>query len=157
MTTKLNTFNQIQLKNDIPDIRPGDVVKVYQKIKEVVKKEKKATEEKERIQVFEGMVIARKHGTGISSTITVRKIIDGVGVERVFPLHSPSIQKIEILRRGKVKRAKLYYLRRAKGKKARLKYKEFSEAVAEKPAETEGEAPTDTFQEVNRSTEVHSQ
>lgn len=137
MTTKLNTFNQIQLKNDIPDIRPGDVVKVYQKIKEVVKKEKKVAEEKERIQVFEGVVIARKHGKGISSTITVRKIIDGVGVERVFPLHSPSIQKIEILRRGKVRRAKLYYLRRAKGKKARLKYKEFSEAVAEKPVETE--------------------
>jgi len=110
----------------LPDIRPGDTVRVYQKIKEVAKKNKtsKKEVEKERIQSFEGIVLARKHGKGISSTITVRKIIDGVGVERIFPLHSPSIERIEIVSRGKVRRAKLYYLRKRVGKKAKLKTKE---------------------------------
>ncbi len=115
MTTKLEIFNQASLKKDLPDIRPGDTVRVYQKIKEG---------EKERIQAFEGEVIARKHGKGISSTITVRKLISGIGVEKIFPLHLPTIEKIEILKRGKVRRAKLYYLREIKGKKAKLKQKE---------------------------------
>lgn len=104
---------------EIPDVQPGDTVKVYQKITDV-----RDGKTKERIQVFEGVVLARKHGKGISSTITVRKVIDGVGVERVFPLHSPFIEKIEIVRSSKVRRAKLYYLREAKGRKARLKTKE---------------------------------
>ena len=127
MITKIDSFNKTQLKKDLPDIRPGDTVRVGQKIKE---------KDKERIQDFEGVVIAKKHGKGISGTITVRRVISGVGVEKVFPLHSPTIEKIEILRRGKVTRAKLYYLRTAKGKKARLKTEEFSEAIADKTAET---------------------
>jgi len=121
MTTLLEKFNKDQQKN-LPDLRPGDTIKVYQKVKEG---------DKERIQIFEGIIIARKHGKGISATITVRKVVGGVGVERIFPIHSPSIDKIEVVRRGKVRRAKLYYLREAKGKKAKLKNKEFSEAIAE--------------------------
>jgi len=117
-------FNQEQLKNDLPDIRPGDTVRVYQKIKE---------KDKERIQVFEGLVLARKHGKGISSTITVRKVVTGIGVERVFPLHSPNIEKMEIVRRGKVRRSKLYYLRKAKGRKARLKKVDFEQPAVEEP------------------------
>lgn len=103
-----------KLKKELPDIKPGDTVKVYQKIKE---------KDKERLQAFEGVVLARKHGRGISATITVRRIVSGVGVEKIFPIHSPIIEKIEILKRSKVRRAKLYYLRTAKGKKARLKRK----------------------------------
>lgn len=121
MSKLLDQFNKQQLKT-LPDIRPGDTILVHQKIKEGGK---------ERIQVFEGIVIARKHGKGISSTITVRKIVDGIGVERIFPVHSPSIEKIEVAKRGKVRRAKLYYLRTAKGKKSRLKNKEFVTAIAE--------------------------
>ena len=127
MPNKFETFIKAQLKTDLPEIRPGDTVRVYQKIQEG---------DKERIQVFEGLVIARKHGKGITSTITVRKVISEIGVERIFPLHSPTIEKIETLRRGRVRRAKLYYLRKAKGKGARLKREEFGEAIAkEKPAE----------------------
>lgn len=135
MNTKLENFIKTQLKTDLPDIRPGDTVQVYQKIKETPKKGKKSEkqEEKPRIQVFEGLVIARKHGKGMPSTITVRKIVSGVGVERIFPVHSPMIEKIEIVKRGKVRRAKLYYLRTAKGRKARLKKRRFTEAIAELP------------------------
>jgi len=126
MSKKLDSFNKEQLK-DMPDIRPGDTIKVHQKIKEG---------DKERIQIFEGVVIARKHGQGISSTITVRRVVSGVGVERIFPVHSPAIAKIEISKKGKVKRSKLYYLRTAKGKRARLKREEqFTGVVA--PVEAE--------------------
>jgi large subunit ribosomal protein L19 len=121
MSTKTEIFKKLQLRNDIADIRPGDIVKIHQKIKE---------KDKERIQVFEGVVIARKHGKGISATITVRKVISGVGVEKIFPIHSPLINKIEIVKRSKVRRAKLYYLREAKGGKVRLKRKEFVSAIA---------------------------
>jgi large subunit ribosomal protein L19 len=124
MTTLLEKFNKEQEKK-LPDLRPGDTIKVHQKIKEGGK---------ERIQIFEGIIIGKKHGKGISATITVRKVVDGVGVERVYPIHSVSIDKIEVLRHGKVRRSKLYYLRTAKGKKARLKKKEFVEAIA--PEET---------------------
>jgi len=106
-------------KTELPDVKPGDTVKVYQKIKEV-----KDNKTKKRIQVFEGQVLARKHGKGITATITVRKVIDGVGVEKIFPLHATAISKIEIVRSTKVRRSKLYYLRTAKGRKARLKTKE---------------------------------
>ncbi len=127
MPNKFETFIKAQLKTDLPEIRPGDTVRVYQKIKEG---------DKERIQVFEGLVIARKHGKGITSTITVRKVISEIGVERIFPLHSPTIEKIETLRRDRVRRAKLYYLRKTKGKRARLKREEFGEVIAkEKPEE----------------------
>ncbi len=125
MSKLIEQFNKAQLK-DLPEIRSGDTIKVHQKVKEG---------DKERIQIFEGVVIAKKHGKGISATITVRKVVGGVGVERIFPIHSPSIDKIEVVRHGKVRRAKLYYLREAKGKKARLKNKEFTEAIATEPAE----------------------
>ncbi|EGL84215.1 50S ribosomal protein L19 [Caldalkalibacillus thermarum TA2.A1] len=100
-----------QLRNDIPQFRPGDTVRVHVKVVEG---------QRERIQVFEGVVI-RRRGTGISETFTVRKISNGVGVERTFPLHSPKIEKLEVVRRGKVRRAKLYYLRKLQGKAARIK------------------------------------
>jgi large subunit ribosomal protein L19 len=111
MATKIENFLKPYLKN-LSDIRPGDVVKVSQKIKEG---------DKERIQDFEGIIIARKHGKEIGATITVRKEISGIGVERIFPLYSPIIEKIEVLQRGKVRRAKLYYLRKARGERARIK------------------------------------
>lgn len=115
MSKKIEEFIGPFLKKDLPEIRAGDTVKVYQKVKEG---------DKEKTQSFEGVVLARKHGKGITSTITVRRVILGVGVERIFPLHSPTITKIEVLRRGKVRRAKLYYLREAKGRKARIKEKQ---------------------------------
>ncbi len=110
---------EANLKGDLPEIKPGDMVKVYQKIKEV-----KDGKTKERVQAFEGQVLARKHGKGVSATITVRKVIDGVGVEKIFPIHSPSIEKIEVERSAKTRRSKLYYLRTAKGRRAKLKTKE---------------------------------
>lgn len=122
----LAEFVKAQLRTDIPDIRPGDTIRVFQKIREG---------DKERIQPFEGLVIARKHGRGISATITVRKISNGVGVERIFPVHSPTIQKIELLRRSKVRRAKLYYIREKAAKEARRKMK--SVAMPEEKEETE--------------------
>ncbi len=132
MPTQAETFNKTNEK-EMPDIRPGDVVKVHQKIKEG---------DKERIQIFEGLVIARKHGQGISSMITVRKVVEGVGVERIFPVHSPSLTKIEIVKSSKVRRSKLYYLRTAKGTKARLKNKALAVAIAPK------ETPTPVVEEV---------
>ena len=125
MTTKIEQFNLSQQKTDLPDIRPGDTILAHQKIKEGAK---------ERIQIFEGVVIARKHGKGTSCTITVRKVVEGIGVERIFPIHSPAISKIEIVKHGKVRRAKLYYLRTTKGKKAKIKKKEFAAAIAEEEA-----------------------
>ncbi len=120
---KTKSLKENQLKKELPDIKPGDVVRVHQKIKEKGKNK----EEKERIQIFEGLVLAKKNGKGVSGTITVRKAISGVGVERIFPVHSPSIDKIEVVKRNKVRRAKLYYLRDRKGKKTRLKQKDLPE------------------------------
>lgn len=126
MSKLLEQFNKLQLK-EMPDIKSGYTVKVHQKIKEG---------DKERIQIFEGVVIARKHGKGINSTITVRKVVDGIGVERIFPVHSPSVEKIEVVKKGKARRSKLYYLRTAKGRKAKLKNKEFASVITEEePAE----------------------
>ena len=98
-----------QLRTDIPSFRPGDTVRVHAKVVEG---------NRERIQIFEGVVIARK-GAGISENYTVRKISNGVGVERIFPIHTPRVEKIEVVRYGKVRRAKLYYLRALQGKAAR--------------------------------------
>ena len=106
----IESINASQLRSDIPDFRPGDTVRVHAKVVEGTR---------ERIQIFEGVVIARKN-SGISETYTVRKISNGVGVERIFPLHTPRVEKIEVIRHGKVRRAKLYYLRALTGKKARI-------------------------------------
>ena len=107
----INEITKDQLRSDIPSFRPGDTVRVHVKVIEGTR---------ERIQVFEGVVIKRRGG-GISETFTVRKVSYGVGVERTFPLHTPKIAKLEVVRRGKVRRAKLYYLRELRGKKARIK------------------------------------
>ncbi|MCK1977625.1 50S ribosomal protein L19 [Jeotgalicoccus huakuii] len=107
----LNSIVKDQLKTDIPDFKPGDTVKVHVRIVEG---------DRERIQLFEGVVIKRRGG-GISETFTVRKVSYGVGVERTFPIHTPKIEKIEVSRRGRVRRAKLYYLRNLRGKAARIR------------------------------------
>ncbi len=109
----LQEIEREQMRSDMPDVSPGDTVRVLVRIREG---------NRERLQPFEGVCIARKGG-GIRETFTVRKISGGVGVERIFPLHSPMITEIKIIRRGKVRRAKLYYLRALRGKKARLKEK----------------------------------
>jgi len=109
------TLEQLQMRSDLPEIRPGDTIRVHLKIKE---------SGKERIAVVEGMVVARKHGWGITATFTVRKVVDGVGVERVFPLHSPTIAKIEVLRHSKVRRATLYYIRDKASREIRRKMKQ---------------------------------
>jgi len=119
---------QEQLKT-MPDIRPGQTVKVYQRIKEGAK---------ERIQPFEGLVLATKHGRGLDGTFTVRKIAEGIGVERVYPLHSPTIEKVEILKDAKVSKAKLYYMRKRSGKRARMKSKDYIvPATISEPEKTE--------------------
>ena len=107
----VQAITQEQLRKDIPSFRPGDTLKVHVKVIEGTR---------ELIQLFDGVVIKRRGG-GISETFTVRKISYGVGVERAFPLHSPKIDRIEVARRGKVRRAKLYYLRELRGKAARIK------------------------------------
>ena len=107
----INAITQEYMRNDVPEFRPGDTVKVFVKIKEG---------DKERIQLFEGLVIKRRGG-GISETFTVRKNSYGVGVERTFPLHAPVISKIEVVRKGKVRRAKLNYIRTLSAKAARIK------------------------------------
>ncbi len=112
----MNTLDYLQMeqmREDIPDFKAGDTVKVHLRVREG---------DKERIQIFQGVVIKRKNN-GLSSTFTVRKVSFGVGVERVFPLHSPYIEKIEVIKIGRVRRAKLYYLRALKGKAARIKEK----------------------------------
>ena len=115
---KTDLIEQSFLRNDIPDFRPGDSVKVHVRVVEG---------NRERVQVFQGVVI-RRSGGGIRETFTVRKISFGVGVERTFPLHSPSIARLELLQRGRVRRAKLYYLRDLRGKKARIKERRIDDA-----------------------------
>ena len=107
----INAVTKNYMKNDVPEFRAGDTVRVHVRIKEG---------EKERIEIFEGLVIYR-HGGGISATFTVRKISSGVGVEKIFPVHSPMIAKIEVVRLGKVRRAKLSYIRSLSAKAARIK------------------------------------
>ena len=123
---KLDAFNQKQIKEGIPEIKPGYVVKVYQKIKEDAekgksKKNKTKKSSETRIQIFEGLVIAKKGIKGPNATFTVRKESYGIGVERVFPLYSPVIEKIEVVKKMRVRRAKLYYMRKRTGKRARMK------------------------------------
>ena len=108
---RLDLVENTQLRDNIPAFQPGDTLKVHVRIKEG---------NKERLQVFEGVCIARKHG-GVRESITVRKVSFGVGVERIFPLHATVVDPIDVVRRGKVRRAKLYYLRELRGKAARIK------------------------------------
>lgn len=107
----IKVLEQEQLRSDIPDFRPGDTVRVNVKVVEGTR---------ERIQAFEGIVIGRKHGS-VNETFTVRRVSYGIGVERVFPLHSPRVESIQVLRRGKVRKAKLYYLRDRVGKAAKVR------------------------------------
>jgi large subunit ribosomal protein L19 len=109
----IEALEREQMRLDIPDFRSGDTVKVHAKIKEG---------DKERIQVFQGVVIRKRKGK-MGATFTVRKVSYGIGVERIFPLHSPNIDKVEIVSRGKVRRGRLYYMRELKGKAARIKEK----------------------------------
>jgi large subunit ribosomal protein L19 len=143
---RTDIIEQPFLRTDLPDLRPGDTVKVHVRVVEG---------NRERVQVFQGVVI-RRSGGGIRETFTVRKISFGVGVERTFPLHSPSISKLELVQRGRVRRAKLYYLRDLRGKKARIRERRVDdaklaameaaaqEAAMEAPAEeAEAEAEAD--------------
>ena len=109
----IQALEQEQLRSDIPDFAPGDTVRVHVKVVEGTR---------ERIQMFEGVVIARQ-GAGVRETFTVRRVSYGVGVERTFPVHSPRLEKIDVVRKGIVRRAKLYYLRNLTGKAARIKEK----------------------------------
>ena len=109
----IEALEREQMRLDIPDFRSGDTVKVHAKIKEG---------DKERIQVFQGVVIRKRKGK-MGATFTVRKVSYGIGVERIFPFHSPNIDKVEIVSRGKVRRGRLYYMRKLKGKAARIKEK----------------------------------
>ena len=111
MSNIIDTLEKEGMKQDLPELAIGDQVKVFVKVKEG---------DKERLQSYEGTIIAFKNG-GIRETVTVRRVTDGVGVERTFPLHSPKIDRIEVVRHGKVRRAKLYYLRERTGKAAKLK------------------------------------
>jgi large subunit ribosomal protein L19 len=113
---KIKELQKEMIRLDITDFRPGDTVKVHVKIREG---------EKERIQVFQGVVISKRGGSA-NAAFTVRKVSYGVGVERVFPLHSPIIDKIELVTRGRVRRAKIYYLRKLRGKAARIREKRFT-------------------------------
>jgi large subunit ribosomal protein L19 len=113
MSNIIENIEKEHMRVDIPDFQAGDTIKVHARIKEG---------DKERIQVFQGFVIRKRRGT-TSASFTVRKISYGVGVERIFPLHSPIIDKIEVVTKGKVRRGKLYYMRKLKGKAARIKEK----------------------------------
>jgi len=108
---QLKALEQEELRSDIPDFRPGDTVRVSVRVREG---------EKERLQAFEGVCIGRRGG-GARETFTVRKVSSGIGVERIFPLHSPNLAEITVVRRGRVRRAKLFYLRRLAGKAARIR------------------------------------
>lgn len=117
----LDQIDSSQLRGDIPEFIPGDTVRVHVRIKE--------SENKERLQAFEGVVIARR-GSGVRESITVRKTSFGIGVERIFPLHATIIGKIEVVKHGRVRRAKLYYLRKLRGKAARLRERDMRSRTA---------------------------
>ena len=162
---KTDLVDQAYLRTDLPEFRPGDTVKVHVRVVEAGR---------ERIQVFQGVVI-RRQGSGLHETFTVRKISFGVGVERTFPLHSPSIGKLEVVSRGRVRRAKLYYLRERRGKKARIRERRLGDeelaAIAaaearraaangsEEPAPTEvgDEAPDDDAVEAEAVIETEAE
>ncbi len=121
----LDDVTNDQIRSDIPDFREGDTVRVNVRVVDFKDLKGGKVEKRERIQAYEGIVIAR-HNKGISSSFTVRKISSNVGVERVFPLHSPMLESIEVKRHGRVRRAKLYYLRELRGKAARIRERRFN-------------------------------
>ena len=125
MSRVIEKLEEAQVRKDLPDIRPGDTVRVHVRLKEG-----EGEKEKERIQPFEGVVI-KTRGRLATASFTVRRVSFGVGIERIFPVNSPSISSIEVLRKGRVRRAKLYYLRQLKGKAARLKRVEAQNAPVE--------------------------
>lgn len=109
------------MRKDIPDFKAGDTVRVYIRIKEMKENPKtKKVEERIRLQPFEGVVI-RRRGIGLQETFTVRKVTQGIGIEKIFPIHSPIIERIDVIRRGKVRRSRIYYIRERRGKAARIK------------------------------------
>jgi len=122
----IDTIEKNQLRANIPDFEPGDTVRVHVRIKEG---------DKERLQAYEGVCIARKHG-GIRETITVRKTSFGIGVERIFPLHATIIDHIDVVKRGRVRRAKLYYLRNLRGKAARIRERDTRQHAKQKAAKS---------------------
>src|SRR5437763_9744400 len=128
----LDSIDAASLRSDVPAFRPGDTVKVHVRVVEG---------NRERIQVFQGVVI-RRQGGGLRETFTVRKISFGVGVERTFPVHSPSIGKLEVVQKGKVRRAKLYYLRELRGKRARIRARREIEGASPQRAPAEPVAPS---------------
>ncbi len=141
-------------RQDIPGIKAGDTVRVHQRYTD---------KGKEKIQIFEGLVLCRKHGNEPGAAITVRKIASGIGVEKIFPLHSPIIAKIELVKSGKVRRAKIYYIRDAKGRKARLKKVEAKPASNEPadladnetaPINSAKDAPTPVKEETSENQEA---
>jgi len=121
MNLTIDKVQQSQLRTGVPDFKPGDTVRIHVRLREA-----EGEKEKERIQPFEGVVISRR-GRLASATFTVRRVSFGIGVERIFPVHSPTIAQIEVVRRGRVRRSKLYYLRGLKGKAARIRGKERAE------------------------------
>lgn len=129
----IQELEKLQVRSDIPEFGPGDTVRVHVRVREG---------DKERVQIFEGAVIGRK-GSGIHETLTVRKVSYSVGVERIFPLHSPMLKSIEVVTRGRVRRAKLTYLRDRKGKAARIAEKRFQPSAAKKNAPAEADAPVE--------------
>ena len=142
---KTDLVDKAYLRTDLPAFRPGDTVKVHVRVVEAGR---------ERIQVFQGVVIG-KQGGGLQETFTVRKISFGVGVERTFPLHSPSIAKLEIVTRGHVRRAKLYYLRERRGKKARIRERRLDDAELTALAAAEAErAAGDQAEEAEGAAEI---
>src|SRR2546421_9062002 len=128
---RIDLVEKPRLRDDLPDFRPGDTIRVHVRVAEAGR---------ERIQVFQGVVISRRGG-GLRETFTVRKISFGVGVERTFPLHAPTVARIEVLTRGRVRRAKLYYLRERRGKRARIR--ELRETAPAAPAAGNGAAEAD--------------
>lgn len=159
MNTQIVLKNQ--LKRNIPDIRPGQVVRVHERIQENVSSKKGSEQIKERVQIFEGLVIATKHGRSLDGTFTVRKIgAGGIGVERIFPIHMPAIEKIEVLRQEKVRRAKLYYVRgqvgkKTKKRKTKLQGLVFDMSVQEEEKQTVEDSTENEVEEKPTNNEVH--
>jgi large subunit ribosomal protein L19 len=145
MNNKVLEFNKAQKIKSIPELQTGDVVKVFRKIKEG---------EKERIQIFEGIIIAIKGRQSSSPMITVRKVSGEVGVELILPIFSNNIEKIEIVKRARVRRSKLYYLRGVTTKKSRMKYKDLSEFIVQGEPEVAEDAPAEAMESVAEKIET---